>query len=218
MKISILKIEDKVKEFYHKFHKKEGSDEIAAPATLQKLLNIIRRESVHSILEFGAGIGTITKFLLDNTSAHVTAYEHNPFCIQKMKENTNNDPRLTLITNPKEVVSGEYDLVVIDGGDIETIGNVLQGISPKHVVFEGYRWDAQRIVLNSVKGKRSISYEKLVDPDGGKGGYVMHLGEGRGGYTSARISLFNELRRKRGFYKLVRSSLKKLIRKHKKGN
>ena len=90
------------KSVYDEFLQKPGARHIAskcAPAYLSAVLNKVKPRSV---LKFGAGIGTITYFLMKHPAniGHVTTTENNPFCLEQFAANI-----------PEEF-SGRYDLIV----------------------------------------------------------------------------------------------------------
>ena len=73
-----------------------------------------------SVLEFGAGIGTITHFLLKHRAniGHLTTTENNPYCLEQFAANISEEfaGRYELIVDDGTLAPGQrsYDLVIID--------------------------------------------------------------------------------------------------------
>ena len=92
-----------------------GSEHIASRFSLAYLAAIVRQHDCPLVLEFGAGIGTLTYLLLQK-GLRVVALEHDPFCLDQLKRNIPAEwkSRLTLITD-RVSIEGVFDLVIIDG-------------------------------------------------------------------------------------------------------
>jgi len=71
------------------------------------------------VLEFGAGIGTLTYLLLGvrDPRLNVVALETNPFCLAQLERNIPEEfkPRLTVIPTAGSVPQMHFDLIVVDG-------------------------------------------------------------------------------------------------------
>jgi hypothetical protein len=108
-------------EVHGAFVAKPGAQYIATAFALAHLSAVLNSERPHTVLEFGAGIGTITQLLLQHPShiSHVTATEKNPFCVQEFAKNigAHYAGRYELVTEIDRLLllNKRYDLVVIDG-------------------------------------------------------------------------------------------------------
>lgn len=103
------------------FARKSGAQHIATEFALAHLSALVRTANPTKVLEFGAGIGTISQLLLNhpNTIGHLTATESNGFCIDALTEEFCGrfSGRFDLVTDPKclDLKQRTFDLVVIDG-------------------------------------------------------------------------------------------------------
>ena len=109
------------REVHGAFAPKPGARHIASAFALAHLSAVLNSERPDSVLEFGAGIGTITHFLLQHPSqvTRVTATEENQFCIQQLAKNIGARfaGRYELVTEVGGLSANNshYDLVVFDG-------------------------------------------------------------------------------------------------------
>jgi hypothetical protein len=103
---------------HERFASRPGSQYIASIFALAHLAALLRRHRPRLVLEFGAGIGTITYLLLTYGSEDrvVVSTEHHPFCLKQLKRNIPAPlwERLSVISDGREP-TGEFDLAVIDG-------------------------------------------------------------------------------------------------------
>ena len=108
-------------EIYRKFRRRPGAERIASAFALAHLAAILRQRRPRSVLEIGAGIGTVTALLLEHPSGvdRVVATENHPFCLEQLECNL--DPgsrgRLRLVETEESFaeVEGPFDLLIIDG-------------------------------------------------------------------------------------------------------
>ena len=100
---------------YRRFVSRPGADHIASRISLAHLAAVLRTFDCKRVLELGAGIGTITYLLLQQ-SREVIALEHNSFCQHQLELNipTSLRSRLRLVSDEAEI-DGVFDLVIIDG-------------------------------------------------------------------------------------------------------
>ena len=112
-------------EWVHKgYLHKPGSEKIASIPALTYLSACLRTFKPKSILELGAGIGTMTDFILTHPFRPSTFWtvEQNDFCQNALKVNLahHNPDRYTVLTTLKELaaadIGGNVDLYVGDGG------------------------------------------------------------------------------------------------------
>jgi hypothetical protein len=101
------------------FAAKPGAKHIASEFALAHLAAVLRQHSIHSVLEFGSGIGTITYLLLNTLppTARVVCAERDEWCRSQFANNIPADlqSRITLFPESRPKISGTFDLIVIDG-------------------------------------------------------------------------------------------------------
>lgn len=109
------------KETFDDFTCRLGARHIATEFALAHLSALLRTKRPATVLEIGAGIGTITQLLLTHPAgvSHVTSTEDHPFCIEQIEMNIPRDlrPRLELIKTTEDLGRLErcFDLIVLDG-------------------------------------------------------------------------------------------------------
>lgn len=105
---------------YAEFKAKPESKHIATEFALINLSRLVSKIKPQTVLEVGAGIGTITKMLLlhpDRPPRIVTTEAH-PVCLRELDANLRDLDKtgLTLIGSPSELdLKKKYDLVIFDG-------------------------------------------------------------------------------------------------------
>ena len=101
-----------------RFLARPGADHIASPYALAHLAAILRQADVNSVVEFGAGIGTVTYLLLTYPSPNrtVVSTESNEFCLEQLQYNIPPEfkSRLAVISDFRQP-NGHFDLAIIDG-------------------------------------------------------------------------------------------------------
>lgn len=108
------------KSIYDEFAQKPGAQHIASEFALAYLSAVLNKVKPNSVLEFGAGIGTITYFLMKHPAniGHVTTTENHPFCLEQFAANISEEfnSRYDLIIDDGNLVPGQrpYDLVIVD--------------------------------------------------------------------------------------------------------
>lgn len=104
---------------YRAFARKPGSGHIASEVALAHVAAVVRVGKIKSVLEFGAGIGTVTYLLLDCLPKDRTlvSTEHDPFCRDQLARNLPADMRQGFrVLCPHEKEGSEsFDLVIVDG-------------------------------------------------------------------------------------------------------
>jgi phospholipid N-methyltransferase len=98
------------------------------------------------ILEIGAGIGTVTKVLLENYTGDVYAHELNDFCFSKLEKIRKSDykqskKRLHLTSNLDDFTGIDFCVIVIDGPiSKKHLCSIVQNSSElKLVIIDNYR-------------------------------------------------------------------------------
>ena len=109
----------RAKRIYLRFKERPGSDHIASEHALAHLSALLRRYEVKSVLEFGAGIGTITYLLLDvlPKRVEIVTVEQNEFCLEQLNHNISSEERkrLSIVHEMSSNSDRSFDLVIIDG-------------------------------------------------------------------------------------------------------
>lgn len=105
---------------YAEFKAKPESARIATEFALIHLSRLVSKIKPQTVLEVGAGIGTITKMLLihpDRPQVIVTTEDH-PVCLRELEANLKGLDKtgLSLIGSPNDLdLKKKYDLVIFDG-------------------------------------------------------------------------------------------------------
>jgi hypothetical protein len=108
--------------FYRIYKKKLGSERMACEQALIYLSACLRIFKPMSILEIGAGIGTMTDAILSHPYHPNLLYtiEHNEFCLEQLALNLSHHPRnkYNVLTTKTDItnLSLDLDLIVGDGG------------------------------------------------------------------------------------------------------
>ncbi|MGC8667505.1 MAG: hypothetical protein ACP5VE_05260 [Chthonomonadales bacterium] len=141
-----------------------GGEHIASLHALHGLMWWVLRRRPSTILEVGAGIGTLTSGLLWSVERIAAAgaarpilisTEDNAFCVQQIAKNLADQlERFHLISDmdafPQGVASVEF--VVIDGGVLDE--RYFTRLAPRGVVFfEGFREKQRKLLESTVKGR-----------------------------------------------------------------
>ena len=136
---------------HSEFKTKPGSECISTEFSLAYLSAVMTRYLPRTILELGAGIGTVTKLLL--THPHrpdcIVVTEDNEYCISAFKNNLTNyeSEGVLLVTDLAELIAQDlqYDLIICDGGFEDK--NQFKGLS-EHTIFffEGSRGPHRRLL------------------------------------------------------------------------
>ncbi|MDI9308982.1 MAG: hypothetical protein QM535_02105 [Limnohabitans sp.] len=142
-----------VEENYKRFCFLEGSDYIASEFALETILKIILKFNVHSILEVGLGIGSISDTVLKfaNKKAYKIEYfgtESNEFCLKKLPENVEHFSQIQLYSELKYIENKKFDFIIVDGYD-NKISDVEKFCDSRAIIFiEGDRSEQTKSVLS----------------------------------------------------------------------
>lgn len=171
------------KSVHAEFSNKPGAEHIASDFALAHLSAFVKAIRPTSILEIGAGIGTVTRLLLrhDAHPQRIVSTEDNPFCLEQFAANIVRDAPLhhELVTdqgalNPE---TDQFDLVVIDASMQERLYGVLrrgtycfvEGSRSKtrdaindHLMARGLQWDW----VNFNRGTRWFRIARGFDVNG----------------------------------------------------
>ncbi|MCG8561043.1 MAG: hypothetical protein MI824_14690 [Hyphomicrobiales bacterium] len=104
---------------HKRFSRKIGSAHIATQFALRHLSSVLRTTEIRSVLEFGAGIGNISYFLLRNLPGNVKieCTEHSDFCRAQLLHNIPSEfyERLIIHETKTPTLKKQFDLVIVDG-------------------------------------------------------------------------------------------------------
>ncbi len=115
-----MTVETLASDIFREFDAKPESQHIANEFALMELSRLIARIRPQSVLEIGAGIGTITKLILTHPDrpARLTSTEGHPICVSELSKNLKG-VELTgykLVNSATELdLNRHYDLVIFDG-------------------------------------------------------------------------------------------------------
>ena len=182
------------------FREKTGSDEIAQEDALTQIGRVFYKTQPISVLDLGAGIGTISYFLSQlSTEANfeLYLYEVNEFCQKSLLENLNG-LKFHLIKSVDELskLSNQIDFVIIDDYiNYEVTRKVLANCKPKSVFIEGHRRMQRMFVYKSF---RSLNVKFMFKnfhptPVSHKVGCVFFVGSGMSNHVSALLSIKSSL-------------------------
>ena len=142
------------------FSNQVGAYAIATPININAVIAFCVSRKPKRVLELGGGIGTLTYCVLNYSEAVVEVYEENAFCKEKLIQNLNKWPDRVVIKESYVQVPNfaDYDLVLIDGPDPETIKErdsvtlqVLGGLRNVGSFFiEGSRYSQRRLAQNKM--------------------------------------------------------------------
>ena len=111
--------EQRAREVHRLFSAKLHSEHIASEFALAHLAAVLRANEVRTVLEFGAGIGTMTYLLLSTLpELAVECTEKNELCFRALEDNLPAAMRARLHIHTERypvIKGGPFDLVIIDG-------------------------------------------------------------------------------------------------------
>jgi hypothetical protein len=131
---------------FDRFKSYEGSDHIATRSSQINMLTLLESIKPREILEFGAGIGTLTALALENSEANITAVEKNKWCLEQFA--VHNLPNNRIMLTQSMPMSNHYDFYIIDDAiSINEVCKIFDGKKKSFIVF--------------IEGKRSSTVAKL---------------------------------------------------------
>jgi len=157
----------------------------ASPGAQAALRRWLRRRRPASILEVGAGIGTLTRVILETAAgAHLAFVEDSEVCLPILYGRMAVSERQR-VTDDAVARSGPYDFVVLDGGTGTSA--YYESLTARAVVFvEGGRRD-QRAVLEQVHRHRPFAHRHVKPWDRSKGYHVYQFEPSRSERLAARV-------------------------------
>lgn len=139
-------------ENYKRFCGFEGSEYIASPFAIAKVLSLIQTFQTTEILEVGMGIGSFADTILKaaqikNWNVKYIGTENNDFCLTALKKNVKYYDSVRLFSDLGEIEKRKFNLILIDGLDTNLLK--LQEITqPNAIIFiEGGRLIQLKSVL-----------------------------------------------------------------------
>ena len=139
-----MKNKDLTTQNYKRFCAFEGSDFIASEFALETILEIISVFKVHSVLELGLGIGSISDTVLkfskkENKKISYVGTEKNEFCLNAIKKNIIDYDHVELYAELNEIKKKQFDLIIVDGYDA-TLQEIVAFCKKNTIIFiEGDR-------------------------------------------------------------------------------
>lgn len=123
---------------YKRFCGFEGSEYIASEFALETILRIIKKFKVHSILELGLGIGSISDTVLkyskkQHLKVSYAGTEKNEFCLAAIKKNVIDYQQIKLFSELNQIGNKKFDLIIIDGYD-DTLKQIV-GFCKKYTII-----------------------------------------------------------------------------------
>lgn len=142
----------------NEFKAKPEAQHIAMTHALAHLAATVRIFKPANVLELGAGIGTITKLLLEipDGPSRIIATEDNAVCLAALERNLTGLELsgVTIVTTLEDLLDLEmaYDLVICDGGfqDTRQYGGIAEGTV---CFFEGNRSPDRRILSAALQDR-----------------------------------------------------------------
>ena len=167
------------RKFFSDYNRKPGSERIASEFAIAHLSALLRQIKPASVIEHGAGIGTMTHALLAHPAniAEVITTENNDFCLQQLAVNIPAElsDRLQVVSNPDDLkpLIKQCDLVIFDGGSVSN--DELAFIGKGSVCF--------------IEGSRSYTTNKINEKLK-KDGLICHFKNYHQGYRYFALSWY----------------------------
>ena len=166
---------------FEKYSKLSGSNQIATQFALRIISEHLDSHRPRSVLEIGAGIGTITELLISKLpNARIVSYENNAWCVSQLVKNVNLTT-VEIITSHKALLqSGESDFIIIDDYlDKNTTISLINRVKPNSVFIEGHRRRQRLYVIKSYKkmGWKIDFKNYRKSHDSNKGGCIIAKSE-----------------------------------------
>lgn len=153
---------------FSEFESKPGSEHIASEFALAHLSAILTTRRPRTVLELGAGIGTITKLLVTHPHSprNIVVTEDNEYCIMEFRKNLDEIhlAAVTLVRNLEELLAQDqtYDLTICDGG-FENKAHFKGASKDTTFFFEGSR-SLHRKLLCEYLAENGLSYTERNYP------------------------------------------------------
>jgi hypothetical protein len=123
---------------YNKFVQLEGSDHIATISSQINLIELLIKFPPKLVLDWGSGIGTLSKLLLEVSNSKVVSFERNQWCRDQYLLNLGGNPRLELVS--VEPIKYTFDTIIIDDDiSLKQIKHLLENKLLGIIFIEGWR-------------------------------------------------------------------------------
>ena len=151
-----VSLENIAHEVSQSFRLKIGSQEIAQEQALVQIGRIFQEVDPRSVLDLGAGIGTISLFLsrlTKNKEISLFLYETNNFCQEQILRNLEGIKfHLIKTTEQLEQLSESLDLIIIDDFiDFYLTKKLLLNSQPQAIFIEGHRRRQRQFVYRALR-------------------------------------------------------------------
>lgn len=214
-KIKIYSVSPEVKATHSIFSKKENSEHIATPVSLEALSIILKKHRPQRILEIGGGIGTLSYHILKYSNANLDVYEDLPFCVDALKNVLapyGGRYKLIETYNDFSPSYDYYDLVIVDGGPKGFMREITNKLSNFRVIYiDGNRETQRKALRKGLSKKHVFRVKKYIDGSKlSKGGYEIICRPNNIGFVRNINYWYWEL-----FYQLsakIRNFLKRITR------
>lgn len=177
------------------FRAKSGSDFIAQEDALVQVGRIFQDVHPKTILDLGAGIGTISFYLnrLTNYDLKFYLYEIDSYCQKALKENLRSmDFELLKSVQELEQLEHPIDLVIIDDFiDYDSTDKLIASNVPKAIFIEGHRRRQRKFVYKSLRRNNQDIWFKNFHPtpDSHKVGCIFRTDLGKTNIPRAYLSI-----------------------------
>jgi precorrin-6B methylase 2 len=151
--------------FYRIYKKKLGSKWMATEQALIYLSACLRKFKPMTILELGAGIGTMTDAILSHPYHPKLLYtvEQNEFCLEQLTLNCSHHPRnkYNVLTTKTDIINSRLDLDLIVGDGGFKIMEEFRGTKLGTVFFvEGKRIGIQNMFKEYLPSNWTIDFKE----------------------------------------------------------
>ncbi len=147
-------------QIYERFAAKAGSENIATQFALAGLADLLTKIKPQTVLEFGAGIGTITSLLLTHPAnvKRVFCTEDNAFCLEQLALNLQqtSPDRPKILTGPEQLsqLDDNIDLVIVDGGFDGNLAQPFEHVREgTYCYFEGVRRQSREAMVGTLANR-----------------------------------------------------------------
>lgn len=156
---------DCANQIWASFKEKPGSQHIASRVAVAALMKWLKREKPKSVLEIGAGIGTLTyttirtlNSVFQRADFTLISTENNEFCLQELDKNlADYKDQFMVVQSVSELpeTPSTFDFIITDGGMYDD-DSLFSRLGNRSFIFvEGNR-EEQSLTLEKVLGERSF--------------------------------------------------------------
>ena len=163
---------------YREFKSRPHSQYIASEFALYQLASLLSAHKIQSVLEIGAGIGTITRFLLVHPARprRILSTENHPTCLSELEKNLSDVGKdgWSLVGGYDDIEpASTFDLVIFDGDvRFDRLSAIFK--DGMWIFVEGSRKDTRTGLANSLRQK-GLNIEFENPRPGGKKFYFRKI-------------------------------------------